>query len=162
MSNLESFIAAAREFSQWCVSPCGKEGDEADEARNALAQLLRLYTLALDLRFPDDMDCEIDGETASDAVWKKVYKRAHYLPFSYYSSVFDPQVVPPEEPGAGDLADDIADIYRDLYEGLTLVDSGHPAEAECAFVNSFRSHWGRHASSAIYALHCWFADTGNW
>ena len=49
----------------------------------------------------------------------------------------------------GGLADDIADIYTDLSEDLSLHRSGHVAEAEWLFLNSFRSHWGRHASSAI-------------
>ena len=159
MGNVENFVAAAREFSDWCVS---SPASEVEEARAALSHLLRLYTLALDLRFPDDMDYDLEGESVDEAAWQVVYKRAAALPFNHYSSVFDPQVVPPEEPVVGDLADDIADIYRDLSEGLALSNTGHLPEAEWALLNSFQSHWGRHASSAIRALHCWFADTGSW
>jgi len=159
MGNIEDFVAGAREFSDWCVTP---PVGEAEEARAALTHLIRLYALALELRFPDEMDYDLEGESADDAAWQLVYKRAAALPFNYYSSVFAPQVVPPEEPVVGDLADDLADIYRDLSEGLALSDAGHLPEAEWTFLNSFQSHWGRHASSAIQALHCWFADTGSW
>jgi len=159
MGNIENFVVGAREFSDWCVStPVG----EVEEARAALSHLLRLYSLALELRFPNEMDYALEGESADDGAWQVVYRRAAALPFNYYSSVFDPQVVPPEEPGIGDLADDLADIYRDLSGGLSLSAAGHLPEAEWTFLFSFQSHWGRHASSAIGALHCWFADTGSW
>ena len=159
MANFDTFVSAAREFSDWCVSPAGTE---TEEARRALSHLVRLYTLALELQFPDEMDCDRNGERADDATWKLVYRRAAALPFNYYSDVFDPQTVPSEEPEVGDLADDIADIYRDLSEGLDLSDAGLPSEAEWSFRHSFWTHWGRHASSAIKALHCWLEDTGSW
>ncbi len=159
MANIEEFVSAAREFSDWCLSA---PVDEAEEARRALAHLLRLYSLAFEFRFPKDMDYELDGERIDNATWEKVFKRARALPFNDYSSIFDPQVVPPEEPVVGYLADDIADIHRDLSEGLCLYGEGHVAEAAWTFLHSFQSHWGRHASSAIRALHCWLADTGSW
>ena len=66
--------------------------------------------------------------------------------------------VPPEDHEIGDLADDVADIYRDLSAGLALVDAGHALEAQWELRFSFLTHWGRHASGAIRALHCWYVD----
>lgn len=159
MNSVEEFAHTAREFSEWCLS---RPGEEPEEARTALSLLLRLYVHALALQFPKITDDDLDGESADDATRKKVYERAGALPFTYYSSVFDPHATTPEEPVVGYLADDITDIYGDLYKGLSLYSSGHLAEAEWEFLFSFQSHWGRHASSAIRALHCWFADTGSW
>lgn len=76
----------------------------------------------------------------------------------YYNAIVNPLVEPPETPVVMDLADDIADIYRDLSEGLALFDNGHTAAAQWELAFSFHGHWGRHAASAISALHCWHAD----
>jgi len=154
---LDRFIAASRVFCDWCAS---KPLSEPDEARKALAHLTQIYLLALDLKHPKEMDYEIEGKASDGAGWQQVYQRAAALPFQYYGSIFDPQSVPPEDPVIGDLADDIADIHRDLSEGLSLYDQGHYPEAEWSLWFSFQSHWGRHATGAIRALHCWCADTG--
>ena len=55
-------------------------------------------------------------------------------------------------------ADDLADIYRDLKEGLELYEAGHVAEALWEWSQSFNTHWGRHASSALHALQAYAAD----
>ena len=159
MSNVEEFARTTREFSEWCLS---RPGQAQAEARIALSFLLRLYAHALALQFPENMNDELEGERADDATWRRVFERAGALPFNYYWEVYHSHTVPPEEPVVADLADDLADIYRDLSEGLSLHGGGHVAEAEWTFLFSFQSHWGRHASSAIKALHCWFEDTGNW
>jgi len=159
MENFEEFVKSAQEFCVWSRS---HSGDATVEARTALSHLLRLYALALELQMPSELDYNLEGETPDDKEWREVFERAGALPFNNYSSVFDPHSVPPETPVVGDLADDIADIYRDLSEGLSLYAADHIRESEWAFVNSFRTHWGRHASSAIRAIHCWFADTGKW
>lgn len=57
MGNLDSFVTTAREFSAWCVSP---STDEEREARRALSLLLRLYSIAPELRFPDNMGYDLD------------------------------------------------------------------------------------------------------
>ncbi len=107
---------------------------------------------------PTQYDPDIDAESIGDDESKKVYARAAALPFQYYSSTFYPLVVPPEDHEIGDLADDVADIYRDISAGLALFDAGHVAEAQWEIRFSFLTHWGRHASGAIRALHCWYAD----
>ncbi|MEE2886876.1 MAG: DUF5063 domain-containing protein [Planctomycetota bacterium] len=151
------FAAAAEEFCAWCV---GGTLDGASGARAAIRHLAHLYSMALDLQAPTNVDLDLDGEAVSDETWKTVFERCAALPFSYYSVAFNPHAVPPEEPVVGDLGDDLADIYRDLISGLSLHRNGHTKEAELDWHRSFESHWGRHASSAIQALHCWFEENG--
>ena len=152
---MEKLVQTAREFCAWCKSEPGPESQEGQEAHSLLA---RLYSQALDLDAPAHYDIDIEPDKVGDDEWKAVYARAAALPFQYYSSYFDPSTVPPEDHEIGDLSDDIADIYRDLSAGLALVDAGHEAEAQWEFRFSFLTHWGRHASGAIRALHCWYVD----
>ena len=159
MSQVEQFIAAATEFSDWCASA---PREEAKEAQQVLVLLVRLYSLALQLREPSNINYELDGEGTDDPTWKNVYKRASALPLQHYAEVLDPEILPAKKDqlAIGDLADDIADIHRDLTAGLSLALAGHIAEAEWEFVHSFRFHWGSHATSAIRALHSWISDAG--
>jgi hypothetical protein len=154
MKHLEDFAAAAREFSAWCLST---PSEATLEARVAIRQLARLYSLALALERSEDVNFDLNGQPSSDAVWRQVYERAAALPFNYYSLVEDPLVVPTEAVNVGDLADDIADIHRDLTEGLSLYDAGHSAEAAYTFRFTYQVHWGAHAAEAISALHSWLA-----
>ena len=151
------FAEAAREYCDWCENPGQNEGRAAEAALQFVA---RLYLLALDLRRPAGADLNLEGERPSDQSFHALCKRLALLPFQYYGVIFDPMPVPPEEPVVGDVADDLADIHRDLSEGLSLYDSDHPLEAEWCWRESFEYHWGRHASQALNALHCWMADGG--
>jgi len=152
---MDTLISTAREYCDWCKSP---PGTKTEEGRIAHSLLTRLYANALELDEPAKYDPDIDPDRVSDDEWRKVYARGAALPFQYYSSQFDPSEVPPEEHEIGDLADDVADIFRDLSAGLALVDAGHLAEAQWELRFSFITHWGRHASGAIRALHCWYVD----
>jgi hypothetical protein len=86
---------------------------------------------------------------------RSAYSQVSNLPLTYYSEVFNSNVVPPEDPVIGDLADDIADIYRDLRRGLNLLDAGHTEQAVWEWVFHLKHHWGEHATSAIRALY-WY------
>lgn len=158
-THVDRFASAAEEFCAWCELE-GKE--EVAGARTALRYLTQLYSMALDLRMPPDANFDLDGEGSDDKTWKSVFNRSATLPFGYYSEVFNPLEVPSEAPVVGDLGDDLADIHRDLTSGLSLYRDGHVQEAEWEWRFHFQAHWGRHAASAIRALHCWFADQGVW
>ena len=152
---MNELISTAREFCTWCRSEPGTASAEGQKAHSLLA---RLYADALSLDEPVKYDSDIEAPSVSNEEWKEVYARAAALPFQHYSSYFDPSEVPPEDHEIGDLADDIADIYRDLSAGLALIDAGYVAEAQWGLRFSFLTHWGRHASGAIRALHCWYVD----
>ena len=97
-----------------------------------------------------------------DDEWSARFRRFGALPFNYYGDVDEPQKIPPSNPTTGDLADDLADIYRDIKEGLSLAEADHLPEAMYSWRESFRTHWGRHASSAIRVLHIWCENEAAW
>lgn len=160
----KQFVDAARSYCAWCVA---EHSDAAEQARVALAHLSTLYRLGMGLRELDAPD--VEEREVTHAEWQATYDRLGPLPFGYYRSVFDPQLRDDQLSEGldsacelGDLADDLADIWRDLTDGLTLFDCGHGDAAEYQWAWSFRSHWGRHAASALHVLHCWIADEGEW
>lgn len=157
---LEEFAGAAADFCAWSTSsPSG----QVQEARAALQHLARLYQLALALREIPDVP-EVDVASIDDAAWRSAYKRFGALPIGLYRSIFSPLSLTNSEPEleVGDLADDLADIYRDVSAGLAVFREGWFDSAEWKWAWSFRNHWGRHATGAIHALHCWFADEDVW
>ena len=150
----ERFVAVVAEFCGWAESKLNTENEEATAAIRLLANLYSTV-LALPKNGPGQ---DIDGKRISNEAWKDVFKRFEALPFNYYSAFFSPAKVAEEESIIGNLADDLADIYRDLKEGLVLYEAGHITEALWEWSQSFNSHWGRHASSALHALHTYAVD----
>ena len=150
----EKFAAAVEEYCGWAES---EPKTESDEVKIAIRLLAKLYfkVLALPEHGPGN---DIGVNRISDEEWKKMLKRFGALPFNYYSVFFSPAKVAEDEPVTGDLADDLADIYRDIKEGLKLYEKGHVTEALWEWHQSFYSHWGRHATSALHALHAYAAD----
>jgi hypothetical protein len=76
-----------------------------------------------------------------------------------YQQVFDP--VGEREPVTATLADDLSDIYCDVARGLLTVREHSevvPASVVWQWKFDLQSHWGKHATSAIYAMHCFLAD----
>lgn len=150
------FAKSARDFCSWLES---EPAAEAIEVQLAIRLLASLYFNALSLG-PGDSSSGIVAERLSDDAWRAVYQRAGALPFNYYPVVFNPSNPDHEEPVKGDLADDFADIYRDVMAGLMLYDHGHGSEAIWEWHQGFTSHWGRHAASALYALHTYASAHG--
>jgi hypothetical protein len=91
-----------------------------------------------------------------------VYRRFAALPVGKYSEIFDPSDVPAGEPVVGDVADDLADVYRDLIQGVRLEAAGRPRDALWQWLMNFHIHWGRHAVSALRALHCASEVSDDW
>lgn len=159
---LRAFAHEVRAYCQWCERPEPNETEYA-AARAALRFVGMLQQLALPLDFPEDPPV-IDADRPSQDEWQAVCRRFKSMPFSYYNGFFDPHenVGVTSEAGVDDLLDDLADIWRDLRHGLDLWDAGEEAAAQWEWVFGYRSHWGRHAAGAQYALHCWMADYGGW
>lgn len=156
---VELFAEAARDYCGWCDSVTG---EETAVAQAALRHLARLYSRALPLRRHADADLDLFGESPDDESFRALTKRLSALPFQYYRVVFDPMPIPGEEPVVGDVAEDLADIHRNLFRGLSLYDGGYVKEAEWHWRDMFEYHWGRHASDALNALHCWLSAHGEW
>jgi hypothetical protein len=149
---VDKFVHVVREYCSWAESPRDSQTQNVIEA---LSILSRLYSFALGL---PDVFGEEDAPPIPDEDWKRVYQRFGSLPFNYYSSCFDPHVVPGEEPVVSDAADDLADIWRDLKQGLALYEAGYIEAAVWEWRFHFYIHWGHHAVGVIYAPHCWLAQ----
>lgn len=125
-----------------------------------LLRITRLYLAGLELPRSEDDD-QVDGSTSfrvSGEESDRVYAHAARLPLDLYGEVFNPLVLPPEEPVVGSLADDITDVYRDVEDGLRLFRAGRREEALFQWTMSLQIHWGEHATGAIRALHCWLVQ----
>jgi hypothetical protein len=151
----DAFAEEAARFERWARSGIGHD---APAVREALIRITWLYASALALPAPwsDELGTEV-ADLVQDDEWKSVLQAASRLPVDNYGEVFDPLVMPPEEPVVGSVADDIADIYRDVVNGLRLDQLGKRPEAVWQWGFSLHNHWGEHATSAIRALHCWLA-----
>jgi uncharacterized protein DUF5063 len=63
------------------------------------------------------------------------------------------------EPPYLPLADDLADIWLDLKRGLLALEGGAPAsDVTWEWRFGFYTHWGRHATEALRAVHARLAD----
>ncbi|MCY3002673.1 MAG: DUF5063 domain-containing protein [Planctomycetota bacterium] len=155
---LDAFASEARAFRRWVT------GDERApmDAPTALRRVTALFSAALALPPTDALEVSDEEELDVHAEeLARVAERTKLLPFSYYSQVLDPHdffLAPPpdaqtpEEPGVADLLDDIRDIHLDVARGLMLLDAHRRDDAHWHWAFSFRTHWGRHAASAIHAL----------
>lgn len=154
-SDVKAFAEVAEKFCTWAE---GEPMSPQKEAIYALQLLAELYQQGLQLPkiFGDEESAEISHED-----WSKVYKRFGALPFNYYMQCLEPQNVPDDLPGVADLADDLADIWRDLKRGLDLFNSGFVPAAVWDWRQSFWTHWGRHATGSLFALHNWLSTNSN-
>jgi hypothetical protein len=152
----ERFSHEARRFVAWAD---GSASDETLKAPVALRRVVALYAAALELPQPwsEGVTAEPGPGPALTEGMNSVRLRAMAIPLQHYSEIFSP-LVPPEEPEVGDLADDLVDIYRDVAVGLSLYDAGSAEDAIWHWGFNFQIHWGKHASSAIRALHCYLSQ----
>jgi hypothetical protein len=152
------FAAEAARFREWAL-----DGTDSGElaVRNALIRIGTLYLAALELppEWSEELADAPDAQgISSDERWAIHRGIAARLPFGDYARMFDPFVLPPEEPVVGSIADDVADIYGDVAGGLIEYEAGRTAQAVWEWGFQLRSHWGRHATDAIYALHIWLTE----
>ena len=137
---IEAFAAAARRFCDWC---------ESQQTTGSLASrklLAELYLAALNL--PEG---SADFDIAEPTPAPEPSLQLTGLPFHLYNMFFIPSNLD-QPPCMGDLASDFQDIYRDLQSGFALYDAQQLEAAAWSWTFSFRSHWGHHAASALFAL----------
>lgn len=148
---IRAFATLARDYRTWCEGP--RATDPSQLLREATRHVACLYTAALELPDVEFVD-HPDPPDLPEADRDVMFRSFGTLPFNFYREVFDPAIEGKEEPVAGDVADDLSDIYSDLIKGLWLLDHGHAVAAVWTWKLSFAGHWGRHAVSALRALHC--------
>jgi len=157
MDSIDRFAAEASRFREWALNG----PDQAEwAARGALVRLTNLYAAALELPPPwsDELADQPNAERVEEEEWRAVVVACGRLPFNLYGEVFDTVPMPPEQPVVGSLTDDITDTYRDVISGLREYESGRRAQAVWEWGSGLRQHWGKHATGAIRALHCWLAS----
>ena len=142
-AEVSSFAEAARAFCE--LVEADAPATAASRLSDARRLLARLYAAACDLEpGPNGLDLD-PPPRARLKTWSGLE------PVEYYYENFDP--LEPTEVGAGSLTDDFLDIHLDLKRGLSPFDAGHEAAAVWEWRTSFDEHWGRHAVSALRALH---------
>ena len=156
MDSVEQFAAEALRFEQWAHS---NEPNAALAARTALLRISSLYTAALQL--PSPYTYAGDGQPCPDVgLVDECAKLSAFqaIPFDMYGEVFNPLLVPPDEPVIGSIAYDITDVYRYVVTGLRAYQTGNRAGAIWEWGFHFHHHWGKHATGAIKAIHAWLVD----
>lgn len=146
---LQQFVLAADDFCSWL------EGKEEMRGDDALRMIAALYNSALNIpnvdvvnlrdfdRIPELGQLELD----------RVRLRLAYFPFLYYWDMAQALAMDGQEPLLGEINDDIADIYKDVKEGLMAFENGLKDVASWHWRQTWALHWGRHAASAMRALH---------
>lgn len=158
-------VAAFAEIAQcYCALI---ESDEDVSSRDFIKQcadaLAQLYRGALSLiDVPLQLSDGHDVEGMSHEEWKTVFDRigVRIGDHEYYMEVIDPYDMEAST-GCGSLSDDLADMYRDLKPALCLYGRSEADSNESVFSwrLSFLSHWGRHCTSALRAIHCVLVQT---
>jgi hypothetical protein len=150
-----AFSQAAERFCTWAETDPGE-----DDLYRALHHVAELY--ALQVAMPGaDPEPEAEDLYVDKNDHVALHRRFQRLPFQSYGEAFDTTVVPPEEASVGDIADDLLDIYCDVKTGLTHYRAGHPVQAAFHWKFTWGVHWGRHATSALRALHCFMTKVDN-
>ena len=155
--SVDYFVSIAEKFQNWVKEePLAKE----KEAVLALDVLSGLYAGAVQIM---RLEVEREEPEASEShvvsmdEWKDVYDRLNNMPFAYYCELESPHDSNTEG-SYTDFIEDLADIYQDVTEGLNIYREGHTGQALSHWQMTFEFHWGRHALSAMKALHCYFQD----
>lgn len=139
-----AFVASARTFCEFVETASTIEcvAMRLLRGRNTLASLVAAAT-SLPL---------VEPTSDEPLVWDE--KPAEWPGFGsheLYWMVFDAYV--DDASVAGLLSDDFLDIYLDLKRGLVAFDDGRELDAVWEWRFHFDCHWGRHAFSALRALH---------
>jgi len=155
----ERFVSVARRFLSLVE---GFEAHPRDEFICVVEPVLvDLYGSALGLGRGATDDDGGNWERMDMSEWWDLFQRLgqHLGSYDAYDCVFDPYDLG-SQPVRGLVSDDLADICRDLREGLDLYDAGRTDEAVWQWRFGFDSHWGQHATHALYALRTLRADRG--
>ncbi|WP_144056795.1 DUF5063 domain-containing protein [Rhodopirellula europaea] len=143
---LEAFVENVREFCDWIES----DQHTLQPVRQTLLALLQgtPYLVVSGSTEP----AADDFPRREHSGWLEDVARLKELPLQYYRVAFDPLAIDDETAVVGDVCDDLADIYGELWHGLQAYDAGSTIYAVNHWRDSFRFHWGLHATGAIAAI----------
>jgi hypothetical protein len=146
-ADISRFSTAAQRYCAWLEAT---PGAAAQEHFNAIRLIAELYAAALSL--PGTEPTSETAPSLSQEQRNSIRHRLKSFPFQYYWEVFEPIADAPHNAVCADITDDLAGIYFDVKEGLLA----YPTDEQGAvwyWTISFGFHWGRHATSALRALH---------
>lgn len=143
---IEAFIENVRVFCGWAES---EQHDIRFIRQTLLALLQGVPNVAA--TGTDSIDTNKILRRGHDG-WSADVERLSDLPLQYYRVPFDPLNLDEESTVVGDVCDDLADIYGDLWHGLQAFDAGATIYAVQHWQESYRYHWGQHASRALFAI----------
>jgi hypothetical protein len=152
-----------RQAERYCSVVERAESYERDAFVAALAESLA-GVFAAASRLPAVQPSESASEyRPSQAQWRDRFRAIHEAlgDRADYWTTLAPHGEGTQEVVTLPLGDDLADIWGDLKEGLLALESGVPPDDviwEWRF--GFYTHWGRHATEALRALHARLADDG--
>lgn len=144
-----AFRDIALEYCEWVEKGQAREKVEVWLPQILAEMICVIYSISDDGRA--DAGAEADGFKARDH--QEVIGSLPNLPFQYYREGSNLLDLEGEAFEMADLYDDISDIYRDLSEGLFLYEKVSANEAERYWRQSFRYHWGDHATGALRTLY---------
>jgi hypothetical protein len=158
---VDEFALRARAFVSWCDTSHADKPSELMQLE-ALRELAVVYAAGLALPDVEPQDAP-DPPPMTSEKRQTISANLLSLPTQYYWEIFTPSNLDDKEPVCGDLFDDFQDIYSDLAGGLWLYDHGHVEAAVFSWRLMLGAHWGRHAVSAMHALHSYdgWDDDGN-
>ncbi len=128
-----------------------------DLVQRLLEAILALYAAGLKLPEVDPERDEHEGRmfdgTARQRFFRTVVDKLGGD--FHYQLMFEPFDPDESKPVTAGLADDLSDIFFEMNEGLIRIpESGLvPANVIWGWAFGLETHWGRHAVSAIAALH---------
>jgi len=144
---MRAFHEIASDYCDW-IERSVKRGNLAEWLPCILAELIHAAFC-----LPDDDSPDADAGDFQVRECHPEAARLPSLPFRHYHEVFNAFDLDSEPVTAG-LDDDLYDIYDDLAEGFKIAKQVSPAEAKRYWSQSFRIHWGEHATGALRALYC--------
>jgi len=155
ISAAESFCALLEAHAQY------RAGAFIRAVQEALAVL---YSAALRLRMVEPSTTDDAPETLTTDQESELSRALSETmsPYHIHWFVFDPVAQVPDEPVAGHLPSDLSEIYRDVRNSCSSWVSSDPGTYRDALWEmhfGFMSHWGRHAVTALAAMHSLLHDT---
>lgn len=152
-----------REAEQYCSlierAASLKQEEFAAQLTASLAALLSAAA-----RLPDATPTDTDlPDRPSHEQWSERFAEVQTAlgEWEAYWTTLAPYGEEAEEAVMLPLGDDLADIWRDLRQGLlALEDGASPEDVVWEWRFGFYSHWGRHATEALRALHARLAEQG--
>jgi hypothetical protein len=155
-SVLHRFRTASANFIKVVDSAPNLERDEFIASLNR--SLAELYSSALHLPAVEPDTAGENGTPFAAEKWAELCRSlTHSLKekigsLDVYWAVFDS--TEKSEPAQGSLAGDVSEIYADLKESLELETKGISfGDFVWDLRESFREHWGRHATEALKAIY---------